>query len=77
MRAMAAVLALALALAVGGCGSRERAEARPHAPARFGFGRPVAAEEIKAWDIDVMPDGTGLPPGSGTAAQGAALYAKK
>jgi hypothetical protein len=27
------------------------------------FGRPPTADEIKAWDIDVLPDGTGLPPG--------------
>ncbi len=42
---------------------------------RFGFGRPATAEEIRAWDIDVSPDGTGLPPGRGTVAEGAALYA--
>jgi len=44
-------------------------------PARFGFGRPATDAEIKAWDIDVMPDGTGLPPGSGTVERGAAIYA--
>jgi cytochrome c len=44
-------------------------------PARFGFGRPATEAEVKAWDIDVRPDGTGLPPGRGTVAAGAALYA--
>ena len=44
-------------------------------PTSFGIGRPATAEEIGAWDIDVMPDGTGLPPGSGTVAEGASLYA--
>jgi cytochrome c len=29
-----------------------------------------------AWNIDVMPDGTGLPPGRGTVPQGAAIYAR-
>lgn len=49
---------------------------RAGAPAAFGFGRPATADEIKAWDIAVMPDGTGLPPGTGTAQQGAVLYGR-
>ena len=47
------------------------------APERFGFGRPATAEEIAAWDIDVMPDGTGLPEGEGTAASGGPVYARQ
>jgi cytochrome c len=38
------------------------------------FGRPVNPDEIKLWDIDVRPDGSGLPDGSGTVARGAAVY---
>src|ERR1043166_2743090 len=49
----------------------------PELPPVFGFGRPATPSEIKAWDITVGPDGTGLPPGSGTASQGAALYQRK
>ncbi len=41
---------------------------------RFGFGREPSAAEIAALDIDVMPDGTGLPAGSGTVRRGMALY---
>ena len=44
-------------------------------PESFGFGRAATAEEIAAWNIDVMPDGTGLPDGEGTAASGAPVYA--
>lgn len=44
------------------------------APARFGIGRAATAEEIAARDIDIGPDGAGLPPGRGTAAEGAAIY---
>ena len=44
-------------------------------PARFGFGREATQAEIGAWDIDVMPDGRGLPAGRGTVAEGAAIYA--
>ncbi len=40
----------------------------------FGFGREPTEEEIKALDIDVMPDGTGLPPGEGTVEKGRELY---
>src|SRR5262245_6442815 len=41
------------------------------------LGKAVTPKELEAWDITVMPDGTGLPPGSGTAAQGAPIYAAK
>jgi cytochrome c len=44
-----------------------------HLP-RFGFGRPATPEEIAKIDIDVMPDGTGLPEGRGTVERGRALY---
>ncbi|MBX9823402.1 MAG: cytochrome c [Xanthobacteraceae bacterium] len=38
------------------------------------FGRPATPEEIKLWDIDVRPDGKGLPAGSGTVLQGKKVY---
>jgi len=40
-----------------------------------GLGVPVSEADISAWDINVLPDGTGLPPGSGTATEGASVYA--
>jgi len=40
-----------------------------------GLGIPVTEDDIAAWDINVLPDGTGLPPGSGTSAEGAIVYA--
>lgn len=46
-------------------------------PARFGFGRPATPADIAAIDIDVRPDGRGLPVGRGTAADGATIYASK
>ena len=42
-----------------------------------GLGKPIVEADIAAWDIAAMPDGTGLPPGSGTAVQGAVVYAQK
>ena len=41
------------------------------------LGRVATPEEIAAYDIDASPDGAGLPPGSGTAKQGEAVYAEK
>ena len=40
----------------------------------YEFGRRPTPEEIKLWDIDVRPDGAGLPEGSGTVAQGKQVY---
>jgi mono/diheme cytochrome c family protein len=40
----------------------------------FGVGRAPTPAELKAVDIDVLPDGRGLPPGSGTAAAGKPVY---
>jgi len=42
----------------------------------YDFGRPTTSEEIKLWDIDVRPDGKGLPEGSGTVARGKSVYAE-
>jgi len=41
------------------------------------LGTPISRAELAAWDIFVLPDGTGLPRGSGTMAQGAPIYAQK
>jgi S-disulfanyl-L-cysteine oxidoreductase SoxD len=40
------------------------------------LGRPLTPEEIKKVDITVVPDGRGLPEGSGSVSLGAAVYAK-
>jgi cytochrome c len=44
-------------------------------PPTSGLGRAPRAEELKAIDIDVWPDGRGLPPGGGSARQGERIYA--
>src|SRR5262249_3326961 len=41
------------------------------------LGKPLNPAEIAEWDINVLPDGTGLPPGSGNSADGARIYAAK
>jgi len=40
----------------------------------YNFGSTPDAAEIQAWDIDVRPDGAGLPAGSGDALQGEEVY---
>jgi cytochrome c len=41
------------------------------------LGRLATPVEIAGWDISILPDGTGLPPGQGTALAGAAVYEQK
>ena len=43
----------------------------------YGVGRTPTAEEIRAWDISIGPTGEELPPGRGTAKEGAQLYRAK
>lgn len=52
------------------------AAAKAQAPA-YGVGKTPSAAEIKAWDITISPNGKGLPAGSGTADEGAKIYAQK
>jgi S-disulfanyl-L-cysteine oxidoreductase SoxD len=42
-----------------------------------GLGHKISEADLALWDISIGPDGRGLPPGSGTAAQGAAIFAEK
>jgi len=62
------MLFLALAIAFGAGGALAQTPK---------LGKPVSEADIAAWDISAMPDGTGLPPGSGTPAQGAKIYVEK
>ena len=41
------------------------------------FGQPITPADLAPWDISIAPDGVGLPPGSGTSAQGAQVYAER
>jgi S-disulfanyl-L-cysteine oxidoreductase SoxD len=41
------------------------------------LGKPIDEAAIAAWDISILPDGTGLPKGSGTPAQGVPTFAEK
>ena len=41
------------------------------------LGNPIDPADVAAWDLSILPDGTGLPAGAGTPAQGASIYAEK
>ena len=43
----------------------------------YGVGRAPTAEELRTWDISISPTGAELPPGHGTAKEGATLYMQK
>jgi len=43
----------------------------------FGLGRTALPEEIAAWDVDVLPDGRGLPEGSGDVLTGEEVFGEK
>jgi|SRR5215472_8451397 len=63
-----AIAACALALAIGtGVAAAETPR----------LGKPVNQTDLAGWDINILPDGTNLPPGSGKAVEGARIYAEK
>ena len=43
----------------------------------YGVGRPPSSDEVRAWDISISPTGKELPPGHGTAKEGAELFVRK
>ena len=74
MRRLAVVVAVAVvALACAPDGPPADAD-DGSSPPRFGFGSPASDARIALWDIDVKPDGEGLPPGSGSVEEGRILY---
>ncbi len=66
-----------LALLLAGVSSAAAGQPPDEAAAGpLGLGRPATADEIAAIDIDVRPDGAGLPLGGGTAADGARVWGR-
>ncbi|ETW93857.1 MAG: hypothetical protein ETSY1_37400, partial [Candidatus Entotheonella factor] len=44
---------------------------------RYGLGTMATPEQIAGWDIDIRPDGQGLPPGEGTFEEGEAIFLER
>ena len=80
MRSLETVtMALATAALLAGCAGNtmNSATASPHARA-MALGTPIVEPDLVAWNIDVRgPDGRGLPPGSGNARTGKAVFDAK
>ena len=83
-RGLTLVLAVATAVtAVGGCApppdeASASTTGQPSTDSRtFGIGHAATPQQIAAWDIDVGPDGVGLPEGQATVEEGLALYAAR
>lgn len=64
---LAAVICLTV---LAGCAS-------PPARETPDLGRVATPAEVTGWDVSIPPDGTGLPPGRGTSAQGAVVFEQK
>ena len=64
-------IAMLAAVALAACASQPISTGRTPT-----FGSPVSVDEVGRWDISIPPSGVGLPSGSATARQGAAVYEK-
>lgn len=71
-KGLVAVLGLALFLS-----AVARAENEAQTPTLIGLGLPLEAAQIERYAITIFPDGRNLPPGQGSVAQGAKLYAEQ
>ena len=78
-RTLTRVITSALVLAAVACTRENGGAVQGDRPVvtRYGMGRTATSAEIATLDIDVAPDGHGLPPGRGTATQGTLLFAQK
>ncbi|MEP1694915.1 MAG: c-type cytochrome [Paracoccaceae bacterium] len=71
---------IATELAAGaerGANGMNLTEPAPSEDVKYGIGRAALTEEIAAWDVDVLPDGRGLPEGAGNAYDGEEIFADK
>jgi len=59
--------------------SAPAAAAAPHESdhdGAFGLGRKATGDEVAAWDVKILPDGRGLPTGSGDVLTGEEIFAE-
>jgi S-disulfanyl-L-cysteine oxidoreductase SoxD len=71
---VAEIQAAANERAVGGS---DLTENTPSKNSGYGLGREALAQEVAAWDVDVLPDGRGLPEGRGDVFTGEEVFAEK
>ncbi|MFM0296906.1 cytochrome c [Paraburkholderia dipogonis] len=68
---------LSLAMLASCASSAPVARVAQHTGAAHEIGTPLTEQDLAAWNIDVAPDGRGLPAGSGDVATGAHVFAAK
>ena len=73
--ASVAGLALVAGILTASCGGEGGPAADGSDTGAYGLGRAPSAGELAAWNTAIGPEGEGLPPGRGTVAEGARLYA--
>jgi S-disulfanyl-L-cysteine oxidoreductase SoxD len=75
MRSLKVLVGAVVALGViDGSGTAQAGEPRPS----VGYGKPISEADLAAWNIDIRAkDGTGLPSGKGSVAQGKEVYEAK
>jgi cytochrome c len=72
-----AIRVCVLAVAYAAC-AKTGGDAGTQQPQRhYGLGTPATTADIAARDVDVGPDGEGLPPGRGAPNEGQAIYAQQ
>jgi len=70
--AMVVVVVIGVAAACRDGGSSSTGSSRP-----YDLGKPATSADVAARDVDVGPDGAGLPPGSGSVVEGVSIYAQQ
>ncbi|MCH2095176.1 MAG: c-type cytochrome [Rhodobacteraceae bacterium] len=64
------------AIAIAGSAAGSAPDPAPDFSGGLGLGRAALPEELAAWDVDIMPDGRGLPVGRGDVLTGDELFAE-
>lgn len=73
---MRRAIIIAATIVVAACRAEARdADVGDKVPKTLGLGHAASAADVASLDIDVSPNGAGLPPGSGTPEQGATIFA--
>jgi len=69
--------AIIVAIASGLAGCRGGGSTASPSSRHYDLGKPATSADVSARDVDVRPDGAGLPPGSGSVVQGVSIYAQQ
>jgi S-disulfanyl-L-cysteine oxidoreductase SoxD len=75
---LSAGLAALLAVAPAAVAQQTKSDAAQRQGPGVKYGTPISEADLELWNIDIRtPDGKGLPPGKGSVADGAKVYAEQ